>query len=640
MNKKQLCAAIGSALGIYLISPISHAQSSSASDAQAPIERISILGSRTAIAQSQLAAASYQFSEAQIQASGHLYLSDLIRSLPSISLTQSGSTGGLTEIRLRGAESNHLVIMIDGVVVNDEGQGGLVDLAHITTDSIAHIELLQGPQSALWGSGAIAGVLNISTKAAGASSHSVSVELGNQSHQSVAANIGGQSDTVDYRFSLQHTDTDGDNIAREGDEDDGYQNTTLTAKLNWQAFGLSVRAVDFENEFDGTDFVSTGLPMDTDDVTKGQQFFTKLDWQQAAQNSDWRYNAQLQYSRNQSENFSAGLSTAETTGQKTRAVAWANYSTSTDAQLNLGLEWVDDDFEQKGPIGFGDPNQTQSMQTAAVFADTHYSLSKMTILNASARWDDNSDFDDQASYRIGPRFMLSDTFSTFVSYGKATRNPTFTERFGFFPNSFIGNPNLKPETAKTLEAGLTAQLNEQGSLQLNWYETELENEINGFVFDSTQGMFTAANSQNESRREGLELVFNQGFKDWSVLAQYSYLDAEEKSDSQNPITELRRANHNGAVLLSYTPVNSQHSGSLSFDYTGSRFDQFFPPFPQPSQRVKLKAYWLISASWQYRLSDSASIQLSANNLFDEDYEDVVGFVGEGRQIRLKGSYHF
>ena len=638
MNKKRSRAVFGSALGISLIPLISQAQTTT--NNLDSIETISIVGSRSQVAQSNIAAASYVLDEAHIRASGHVYLSDLIRSLPSVSLAQSGSTGGLTELRLRGAEANHVLVMIDGIVVNDEGQGGLVDFAHLTTDAIIRVELLQGPQSALWGSGAVAGVLSITTRAAGASGAQMSVELGNQSHRAISANLGGQANELDYRVSVQHIDTDGDNIAREGDEDDGYQNTTITARLKWQSIGLSVRAVDFENDFDATDFVNTGLPVDADNVTQGQQIHTKLDWLHSTDNSQWSYNAQLHYSQNQSENFNSGFSASETIGTKTRAVAWANYSARSESQLNLGVEWVDDDFEQKGPIGFGDPNQNQTMQTRAVFADASHPLSEIAVLNASVRWDDNTDFDDQTSYRIGPRVNFNATFSAFASFGKAVRNPTFTERFGFFPQTFLGNPNLKPETAKTLEAGVVAHLTKQGSIQLTWFETELENEINGFVFDTDQGMFTAANSQSESRREGLELSLNQRINDWAISAQYSYLDAEELSDTNNPLTELRRPSHNGALVITYTPMNSQHTANVSFDYTGSRFDQFFPPFPNPAQRVKLDAYWLMSAAWRYQHSNSVSIQLSAHNLLDEDYEDVVGFVGEGRQIRLKGTYQF
>ena len=117
MNKKRSRAVFGSALGISLIPLISQAQTTT--NNLDSIETISIVGSRSQVAQSNIAAASYVLDEAHIRASGHVYLSDLIRSLPSVSLAQSGSTGGLTELRLRGAEANHVLVMIDGIVVND-----------------------------------------------------------------------------------------------------------------------------------------------------------------------------------------------------------------------------------------------------------------------------------------------------------------------------------------------------------------------------------------------------------------------------------------------------------------------------------------------------------------------------------------
>lgn len=608
------------------------------------LERISVVGSRGEISQSKLAAASYIIDEQAIQNAGQPFLIDLLRGLPGISVAQSGSVGGLTELRLRGAESNHVLVLIDGVVVNDESQGGLVDFAHLSTANIVSVELLQGPQSALWGSGAIAGVISIKTRNGKTAQRNVRVNLGNNAEYGIGATFSGQQEQFSWLLDAQHITTDGQNVARQGDEDDGYENTTIGANLNWQisdkqSLAVNLRGVDYQNDFDAVDFFTTGLPIDADNMTEGTQLSANLHWQ-LAQTDVLTHNLIAQYSHNESENFTAGVTTGDTNAQKVRLGYYASYTSNLLESANIGVEHVTDDFEQGGPIGFGDPNQTQSIDALAVFADAIINVSNDWSINGSARWDDNSDFDDQTSYRLGLNYQISRQWSWFVSHGKAIRNPTFTERFGFFPQTFVGNAELQPETAKTLETGVRFIPHAGVLVQLNAFDSKLKNEINGFVFEPVSGLFTAANRIAISEREGVELMLEQTLSVIKISANYSYLDASELSDTEFATVELRRPRHTGSIRVNYLPNDSQWQANLHLDYTGSRIDQFFPPFPQPAERVNLAAYWLANAAISYDFNDSARVQFSAHNLFDHAYEDVVGFVGEGLQWRINTQYRF
>lgn len=634
-------AVLSTAMGAFLLPLASHAQTQST---EATIERISVVGARSAIQLNQLSATSYVLEASDIQASGLPYLADLLRTLPSVSLSQSGGIGGLSEVRIRGAESNHLVVMIDGVVVNDESQGGFVDFAHITTDNIIRIELLQGSQSALWGSGAVAGVLSITTRNSQGNKPYLNASVGNQSYTNVGAGITGGTDDLRWNLDVQHLDTDGQNVSRQGDEDDGYANSQLLAGLSWQAdeqqsVSVSFRAVDYENDFDGTDFVNTGLPTDADNVTDGVQFSGKLDWQYQATGSDVQHNLSVQVSDNQSENFSQSISTGETESQKWRNVYWAAIGLDDKGSVNIGAEWVRETFTQRGPVGFGDPNQDQSYTAKSVFSDVLYDFTDALSFTASARFDSNSDFDNDVSYRVGPRYRLNDHWSIYASVGQAVRNPTFTERYGFFPDSFIGNPELQPEQSRSVEWGVDYFDNDL-SFQVAGFDTTLENEINGFVFSPDAGQFTAQNSDAESDRRGFEVSVAKTWTNVSLRGHYAYLDANEGSDTETPIAELRRPQDSGSITLGYSPVDSALSANVSASYVGERDDIFFPPFPAPSERVTLDSYWIVNAAVQYRWLDSATIQLSATNLFDEDYEDIVGFVGRARQVRLGLRYAF
>lgn len=643
MKTRKITVLSAAVVGAFLPTANTQAQDISSSET---LERISIVGSRQATNQNQIASASYVLDQEMIEQSGQLFLIDILRGMPGVSVAQSGSAGGLTELRLRGAESNHLLVMIDGIVVNDEGQGGFVDFAHIASDGIIRIELLSGPQSALWGNGAVAGVLSITTRNSQQNHKSLSVNIGN--NQTIGAGVKAAGKLVDglrYHGSLQHNQTDGNNVSRQGNEDDGYQNTTTTGGLDWQidtqqSLKIQMRHVDFSNDFDATDFVNTGLSVDANNVTEGNQLSAKISYQRLKPNTDFSHNLEYQFSRNNSENFSDSQLTAETDARKHRALYWVGYSGIDDANINVGGEWVRDDYRQRGPIGFGDPNQNQDVSAYAVFTDAVIGLPAPISLNLSARIDNNSDFDNQTSYRLGTSWQISDAWRSFVSYGQAIRNPTFTERFGFFPGTFLGNDALTPETAKTLEAGIEFQASPNTLINLNWFDTNLEDEINGFVFDPDFGGFTAANSVNESQRQGAEVSYSWRANDWQLQAYYSYIDASEEVADGSALTELRRPKHSGSLSVTFSPSNLPFTMNVKADYTGSRFDQFFPPFPEPSQRVGLKPYTLLNTSIQYHANDSATVQLSAHNLLNQDYEDIVGFVGESRQIRLSVNYSF
>ncbi|MBT0585329.1 TonB-dependent receptor plug domain-containing protein [Alteromonas oceanisediminis] len=614
---------------------------------QTQIERVSIVGARTPAPTHQLASASYVLDQAAISSSGQLYLADLLRGMPGISISSSGSVGGLTEVRLRGGETNHLLVMIDGVVVNDEGQGGFVDFAHISTQNIVRVELLQGPQSALWGSGAVAGVLSITTTG-GQPATRISASAGN--HGQYAADLSTSQreinthyGNVTYNANLSHQRSDGTNVSRQGDEDDGYRNTTLGGSVNWQlndqhTLTASVRSVDYRTEFDGVDFAVTGLPVDADNVSEGQQYSGKVGWQYNPQNSRVKHTLDYQYSKNQVENFSAGTTTAETDTNKQRALYYASIAMASESTVNVGAEWVRDEFSQRGPVGFSDPNQDQAITSYAALADAVIALNQHISMNASARYDSNSDFDNDLSYRAGVSYAMTPQWRLFASYGAAVRNPTFTERYGFFPGSFIGNPDLTPESVTTTEVGVEYSSATGLIASLNGYHSDLEDEINGFVFDPVGGGFTAANSDNESERSGVEFALQQTWSQLSLALFYSYVDADEANATGTAVTELRRPAHTGSVTLNYALTQLPLNINVKADYTGSREDQFFPPFPQSPERVGLRPYTLVNASVIYAIDDSASIQLSATNLFDETYEDIVGFVGKPQQIRLGVTY--
>lgn len=237
-------------------------------------------------------------------------------------------------MRVRGSETNHLLVLIDGVVANDIGQGSLIDLAHLTSANVVRIELLRGPQSARWGSGAIGGVLSITTKAGQSaqdySSLNLTAGVGTQGTYQGSVNATSQIDKLNIAAYANYITTDGDNIARTGNEDDGYDNLTAGLNLNYQVstehgFIARLRTVDYENEYDGTDFVSTGLPTDSDNVTDGYQVSTQFRWDYTPTSSAYHSRLSANYRKDENDNTTAGIDAGGTTGERIE-LNWTNFT--------------------------------------------------------------------------------------------------------------------------------------------------------------------------------------------------------------------------------------------------------------------------------------------------------------------------
>ncbi|QJR80331.1 TonB-dependent receptor [Alteromonas pelagimontana] len=605
------------------------------------IETLTITGSRLPIELNQVAASTSVLSEDEIRRSGAVQLTDLLRSLPGVTIAQSGSPGALAEIRVRGSESNHLLVLIDGVVANDIGQGSLIDLAHLTAANVTRIELLRGPQSALWGSGAIGGVLSITTKGA-ATQNSQSVggtfAVGSRETTRVNLNASGNQEDFSYSAFADWFETNGDNVARDGDEDDSYRNITTGGGIAWRAtdehtFSANVRIVDYANDYDSTDF-STGLPADADNVTDGQQISTQLSWLLAPSNSDYSSELKLQFREDENSNTTSGTDAGSTTGKR-QQVIWVNRYQVNDWQLAGGLEYLQRLFEQRGATDYGDPNQDQHDTTVSAFGEAGSELTDDVFATFSARFDNNSEFDNAVSYRAGLTWEVTRNYSLFGSLGKAIKTPTFTERFGYYPQSFVGNPELKPETSREWEVGARARWTSAWSGEASYFNARLEDEINGYVYDPELLASTAKNILGESRREGIDTELNYQGSSFAVRLAYSYLDATQ---DEAEITELRRAQHVGSVTVSGDLPVAGLGAYVKLAYTGSRDDMYYPPYPEPATTVGLKPYTLASVNVTYQLAPQWQAALRIDNALGEDYEDIYGYAGEKRRALFSISY--
>ncbi|NDV91538.1 TonB-dependent receptor [Alteromonas sp. 345S023] len=616
------------------------------SSAPEDIETLTITGTRLPVSLTKLPASVSVLTEQDIAASGAFQLTDLLRGLPGVSLAQSGSPGGLSEVRVRGSESNHLLVLIDGVVVNDIGQSSVIDLSHLTIANIERIELLKGPQSAMWGSGAIGGVLSITTKGANNAeqtpSADISAGIGTQGSYQGSVNIATQADDFSLRAYANYLKTEGDNISRLGNEDDGYDNMTVGLNLgyninNSHRISATLRNTGYQNEYDPIDFVTTGLPVDGDNITDADQVTAQFGWSYDDNDSAYKAKTTLNYHQDDIDNSTDGAFTTGSTGERIDINHTSFYRT-TNWQLAAGGEYLQRFYEQRGLVVYGDPNQRRHDTTTSVFVEANGDLTESLFTTLSARYDDNSEFDNAFTYRAGLTWQLNRHYALFSSVGKAVKAPTFTELYGYFPSTFVGNPDLLPEQSEEWEIGVKARW-QDASLQVSAYSAQLEDEINGSVYLAEQQIFTAANVDSESNRNGVDIEAKWDTQ-WATLsAGYSYLDADQTSFGVET-TELRRPRHQGSLSLYSNLGTERFSVYAKLAYTGTHFDTFYPPYPALSQTIALSAYTLGSVNIGYKVSELWQLSLKVNNVFDTEYEDIVGFAGQEQRAMLTASYHF
>jgi vitamin B12 transporter len=252
----------------------------------------------------------------------------------------------------------------------------------------------------------------------------------------------------------------------------------------------------------------------------------------------------------------------------------------------------------------------------------------------NGRQDDYSDFKDVFTWQLAASQGIGDRLRLRASTGTGSKAPTFIERFGFYPDFFIGNPDLKPETSKGWELGAEVSLLERSVVMgAAWFNQQLEDEIDGFVFDPASGLFTASNKSGDSKRQGLELTLSAQLADsYSLNASYTYLDATETIPSGERAREARRPRHMVSLNANYHFADQRGNLNLNINYNGEQLDNFFPPPFFASEQVTLDGFTVVDLAASWKLTDSLEITGRISNLFDEDYEEILGFARPGRAV--------
>jgi vitamin B12 transporter len=557
----------------------------------------------------------------------------LLRLTPSVSVSTSGPAGSLTEVRIRGAENNHTLLFIDGIRANDPATGNQPRFEVLNSDVISRIEVVRGPQSALWGSEAVGGVVAIDGTDVADRFYSAGVEAGSFGFRRASASGAITQQDVSFSTGIGWQRARGiDAFNGDGDRD-GYRNLSGRLRGVWRAspavrlgvaaFGLSARS-----EFDGYDPL-TFFHADTLDSSRNRLSAGRIWGDVGDTEGSWsgRVGGSLLSSRNR--NFLADDEINRTSGRRATLDAQAQHRFQTTAiqhRLILALDHESEEFRAGDVIYDGASNQDRDRRHHALTVEWRADAGPIAA-DVALRRDIFNRFKDATSLRASVVANVGSGLSLAASYGEGIAQPTFFDLYGFFPGSFAGNETLRPEHSRGVEASVRYRKGTFGAA-VTAYRQGLRDEIVD-VFDSDTFLSSTANRTDESRRSGIEAEF-----DWSLdgqlrlSAHYAYLKASEPGDAGSRLGEARRPKHSGSVGADGRFGRITYGASLA--YTGDRIDTDFESFPY--QRVTLDEYWLAGARIAFDVARGVQIFARAANAFDARYQDALGYRTEGRSI--------
>lgn len=557
-------------------------------------------------------------------------ISDVLREVPGLTVSQQGGSGTLTALRMRGGESNHTRILLDGIELSDP-TSGVVDFAHLSIAGIERIEILRGAPSALWGSDAISGIVNLISRKGGSSS--LTQKSGSNQRHETTLQVATESEGFSMQASAHHFQTRGENISLTGSERDGYRNNTLQWGGQWRPsadtdFRFSVRRTHAHSEYDGSG------PTDAPYSSRNRQ--TYLNASLHTQTGPFQHQANLSFL--QTTNQPQDAFPTESKGRRIQIdeLAWRDFENcllGRSCTLGAGLEWSRERYHRndRAPLHF---------ISSSVFMTLNWQPDPQATVDLSLRRDKNSDFQDADTWRVSFAYQFpGQPTRLYLASGIGIANPTLIERFGYDPASFPfqGNPGLKPERSRNTEIGI--EHNPGGAccrISLSLFDQRLSDEIGSF-YDQASGTSTPINKAGRSERWGgeLELEF-EPHPDWIVSAHYAYLHATEP-DSGGAIDrkEVRRPRHQYRLALTH------HSGSWNsrLDFTTVRglLDDDFSSFP--AERKTLENYYLANLSIRYSLAPKFDLLFEVRNLLDESYQEVIGYAAPHRNFSAGLVWH-
>jgi vitamin B12 transporter len=554
---------------------------------------------------------------------------DVLRLVPGVSISSSGPRGTHSQVRIRGGETSHSLLFVDGIRFNDPAADNYARFELLANDALSRIEVVRGPQSALWGSEALGGVVAIETAdPLRAQGFSALAEYGSLDSARTSAQFATRRGNLGLSGSVGWLRSEGiDSFSKSG-ERDGFENKSVSLRAGYQLsssveLGIAGHWIAGTSEFDSYDPLSFKLA-DTLDSTKNRIFATR-GWARASSGA-WAGKVEASYLDSANRNRLDGDPLNSTFGKRLALGGQVSRSFGGH-QLTAAIDRQEEEFSARDQLYFGATDQQRSRSVTALVGEWRARWTDRFSTDVALRHDRFSRFKDATTLRASALLRPAAAWTFHAGYGEGIAQPTFYELYGFFQGFFVGNPDLRPEHSRGWEVG--ARWRRGGlSLGLTGFKSRLSDEIVD-VFDPSTFLSSSANAVGRSRRRGVEAETSYAQGSFNLGFNYTFLDAEEqKVAGAALVREIRRPRHSANLFATGSIGRFDLGGSLA--YVGSRTDVDFEL--TPAQTVKLHDYLLASLKIGWRVTEAVEAYVRGENLFDADYQDTVHYNTPGRTI--------
>lgn len=569
---------------------------------------------------------------------------------PGLNVVPIGGPGGQTSVFMRGANSNHTKVLIDGIDASDPStSNGAYDFGHLLAYDLDRIEVLRGPQSGLYGSDAIGGVISLTTKRGqGPAKASVLVEGGSYGTFNQSGRISGSENGFDYSVTVAHfraaetpvtprlIDTAGGLVPATRRYPNFYDNTTVSAKLGYQFTDTfrwnSVTRYTGSKLLFSTDSyanfpaVAFGALRGRQDV---EQIFTRneAEWTPfAGFHNIFAFNYSNLYRQNEGDIYNPfNQLPTDNTGERLRYEYRGDYELSPGNLILFGAQRDEERLINQDPNPFGTGELKARNGNTAGYAEVQLTPFERAALVANIRHDVNDAFGPATTFRVAPSYILPYTETRLKgSVGSGFKTPTLYQLYVNIPSfGQVANPNLKPEESLGWDAGLEQPIGDYVVVGGTYFHNDFKNLINTEFLPGFQYRWV-----NVDRAEsyGAEAFISVKFSDeLTVRGDYTNTVTKDLIDHQEL---LRRPRHKGTVTAFWTPLPGLTlSGTLLV--LGSFVDgnrDFSTP------RLKNPGFTTVNLAAEYQVSEAVTLFGRVDNLFDRRYENPTGFLGRGLSV--------
>jgi vitamin B12 transporter len=605
---------------LFLIANITaQAQETPPSDSSALPDMV-VTATRSETAANQLSAATTVFTRADIERLQARTFPDLLRGSVGIDMTQQGGDGKTNSIFMRGTNSDHMLVLVDGIKMGSATLG-TTSFEYIPIDQIERVEIIRGPQSSLYGSEAIGGVIQIFTrKGKQEDKPSVTLDAGGGSYDTAKASgsLSGKYGNSWYSAGASHYNTQGFNARQpipgpfgfSQPDNDGYYNTAVNARAGHR----------FENvaEIDASFMRSEGKTHYDGSFQDKTSFINQVAALSGSMNlhENWKSILRLGQSLDYNEQFAPNNAFSSRFHSTRWNASWLNELAINDSnQLVIGSDYRLDEIDSS------ENYNENSRYDVGIFGELHSQPMDNHFINASLRWDENEAFGDYLTGNFGWRYNSDIGISTFANFGNAFKSPSFNDLY--FPN--YGNRNLDPEESTSFEVGLAGK-HESIQWELRAYHTNIDNLITPALVNPNTFEFRAENI-GKAQIDGLEAELSSQFMGWNGKLNMNLMDPRNRETN---LRLPRRADKSLSFDLSRS-FGQMDVGAYVLAQDG-RFDD-------PENNTKVSGYVTVDLRAAYHFDKNWMLNAKLNNLLDKQYQTVSTYNTADRNFFISIHYN-